>query len=85
MNELYGELEAEKIAKDNTIARKIVTEINHFGVNERQRWLVIFSLALELENVEDMKELTSFIRERKGNEIFVSRIFSIDEENERAQ
>ncbi len=70
--QLYGEFQSEKIAEENRIAREIVKEISNFGINERQRWLVIYQLALELENVSDLQEITSFIKELKGSEIFLS-------------
>jgi hypothetical protein len=70
--QLYGEFQSEKIAEENRIAREIVKEISNFGINERQRWLVIYQLALELENVGDLQEITSFIKELKGSEIFLS-------------
>lgn len=80
--EIYGELQSEKLAIDNRAARQIVKEINDFGVSDRQRWLIINCLALELENVEEMKAITSFIKEFKGSELFVSRIFGSNEEKE---
>jgi hypothetical protein len=70
--QLYGEFQSEKTAEENRIAREIVKEISNFGINERQRWLVIYQLALELENVGDLQEITSFIKELKGSEIFLS-------------
>jgi hypothetical protein len=79
MPEIYGQLDSEKIAKENGIAREIVKEINTFGINDRQRWMIIKLLSLELENVTEMKELSTFIDEMKGKDLFVSRIFSTDE------
>ena len=70
--QLYGEFQSEKIAEENRIAREIVKEISNFGINERQRWLVIYQLALELENAGDLQEITSFIKDLKGSEIFLS-------------
>jgi hypothetical protein len=70
--QLYGEFQSEKIAEENRIAREIVKEISNFGINERQRWLVIYQLALEFENAGDLQEITSFIKELKGSEIFLS-------------
>lgn len=78
-NQVYGELTSEKIASDNNIARNIVKEINLFGINERQRWIIIHLLAMELENIEDVRALTSFINERVGNNIFVSKIFGSED------
>jgi hypothetical protein len=82
MTEYYGELNSEKIAQDNLISRKIVSEINHFGISDRQRWMIIYQLALELENVQEMKELVSFIKETKGNDIFLTKIYGVEEEKE---
>jgi hypothetical protein len=71
---LYGEFQSEKLATESQVAREIVREINNFGINERQRWLIIHSLALELENHEDMRELIGFIKETKGDSLFLSTI-----------
>lgn len=68
----YGQLQSEKHAEENKIAREIVKEIGVFGINERQRWLIIHALAMELENFDDLRELTAFIKELKGKEIFLS-------------
>lgn len=73
---MFGQLDSEKLAKDSHAAREIVREIGQFGINDRQRWLVIYYLAMELENTDEMKELTGFIRETKGSDIFISRIYS---------
>lgn len=67
----YGELQSEKLAEENRIAREIVKEINNFGINERQRWLIMYILSMELENVDDLKKMTTFIREIKGDNIFL--------------
>ena len=67
----YGELQSEKLTKENETAREIVKEINNFGINERQRWLIMYLLSMELENVEDLKRMTNFIKETKGDNIFL--------------
>ena len=72
---MFGELNSEKLAKDSNIARDIVREIGHFGVNDRQRWLVIYYLSMELENVDEMKRMTAFIKELKGDQIFINKIY----------
>ena len=76
----YGETDSEKMANESRVAHQIVKEIGDFGINERQRWLIIYNLAMELENVEDMKAITSFLKEVKGNEMFISRIYGGEEE-----
>jgi len=70
--QLYGELQSEKIAEENRVVREIAKEISNFGINERQRWLLIHQIALELDNISDLQELTAFIKELKGSEIFLS-------------
>ena len=67
----YGELQSEKLAEENRIAREIVREINNFGINERQRWLIMYILSMELENVDDLRKMTTFIKETKGDNIFL--------------
>lgn len=83
MSEIYGQLQSEKLVAESKIAHQIVSEINHFQINDRQRWLVIYYLAMELENIEEMKEMTSFIKELKGDSLFVSRLYGGTEEPER--
>ena len=74
--EFYGETASEKLASENEVARQIVREINRFGISDRQRWMVIHLLAMELENVEEMKSLTKFISDTKGRDLFVTRVFT---------
>lgn len=79
MPEVYGQLQSEKMAEDAAVGRQIALEVSRFGISDRQRWHVIYQLALELEGVDDMRELTSFIKERKGTELFVSQAFCGEE------
>ncbi len=71
MTKLYGELGAEKIAIDNEIARNIALEISKFGVNDRQRWMLIYLISLEFENNEDMQAVAGFVRDVK-EDLFLS-------------
>lgn len=57
-----GELESEKHAKENEASRQIVREILNFGVNDRMILMIIHSLALNLESVENMQTLTETVR-----------------------
>ena len=82
MSEIYGQLESEKLAADNKIAHDIVREINLFEINDRQRWLIIYYLSLELENVDEMKELTRFVKDFKGKDLFISKIYGSNEGDE---
>ena len=77
----YGQLQSEKLAEDSRVAHQIVKEIGHFGINDRQRWLIIYQLGLELENVDEMKELSGFIKELKGDTLFISRLYGGAEES----
>ena len=63
----YGHTMSDKLAEENSQARKIVSEINKFGISERQRWLIMYYLALELEDVEKMQELTGCFKELNPN------------------
>ena len=76
---LYGETSSEKLAKDSQVSRQIVKEINQFGISDRQRWLIIYYLSLEIENVDEMKSLTSHIRETKGDDLFITQIYGSSE------
>jgi len=78
MTQYYGQLQSEKTAEENRIAREIVREISNFGINERQRWMVIYMLAMELENIDDLKSLTTFIKERKGEAVFLTGKETVD-------
>jgi len=80
-NSLYGQLQTEKVADDKKIALQIVNEINKFGINDRQRWMILHLLSLEIENVQDMKDMVSFIKSKKEKEIFVSKLYSQSEDN----
>lgn len=74
MNEpvMYGQLQSEKVAEENLVCRQIVQEISRFGITQRQTLLLIYLLALELENVEKMQTVTSIVKEIGGTELFIS-------------
>ena len=63
---------SEKLAEENEECRKIIKEINNFGVTQRQILLIIYLLSLELENAEEMKIITDVMKEEFGKKIFVS-------------
>ena len=67
----YGEMPTEKLAAENEICRNIVREISRFGVTQRQQMIIIYLLALELEDVDKMQELTAAVREIGGKELFL--------------
>lgn len=68
----YGQLRSEKHAEENDMCRKIAKEISQFGITERQRLFLIYTLALELEDSDVMLELTACIKELTKSNIFVS-------------
>jgi hypothetical protein len=61
--QIYGQLTSEKLANDNLICHKIVSEILNFGIDQRQLKLIIYSLALNIENIEQAQELSGVIKE----------------------
>jgi hypothetical protein len=69
----YGQLNSEKLAKENEECRKIVKEILNVGLTQRQQTFLIYLLSLELENIDHVKNLTDLIKEIAGDEIFISR------------
>lgn len=69
---LYGQTQSEKRADENNVCRQIVREVNNFGITQRQTLLLIYLLATELENIEQMKSITKLVRQLGGDELFVS-------------
>jgi len=67
----FGQFQSERFAAESQVARQIVSEIGNFGINERQRWLIIHQLALELENPHEMREVIGLIKELKSD-LFLS-------------
>lgn len=67
----YGQTDSEKVAEEKQVCRQIVNEITNFGISETQRLFVIYLLALELENVEHMKEMTEHVRALGGRDLFL--------------
>jgi len=81
MNDTYNQLQSEKIVEENEQCRLILSEINNFGISDRQRQYLIYLLALELENhdclrimIEATKECNQLICEQQG------KIFLLPEE-----
>lgn len=68
----YGQLTSEKLASENEECRRIVKEILNIGITQRQQKMLIYLLAMELENIEQVQTLTSVIKEVVGDEIFIS-------------
>jgi hypothetical protein len=68
----YGQMQSEKRAEENAHCRQIVREINlQGGLTQRQTLLLIYLLASELENVDQMKAITKLVRELGGEDLFV--------------
>ena len=51
-----------RLLNDRSRARDIVKEITNFGVNDNQIMHIVYLLSLNLENLENMKEITSFLK-----------------------
>ena len=63
----FGTSSEEKLIQDKIKAREIVQTVIQYGVNEAQLEQMIYLLAMELENVDLMKELTqSITQSREG-------------------
>ena len=68
---IYGTLNSERLANESTKARQIVSVINEFGVSNRERWLIIKNLALEVEEFDKMRELIGWLHENVPN-VFIA-------------
>jgi len=80
-NSFYGKTHSEKVAEDKKIAQQIVAEINKFGINDRQRWMILHLLSLEIEDIQDMREIVSFIKSKKEKDIFITKLYTSGEDN----
>lgn len=67
----YGRLSSEKSAEENLVCRQVVREISNFGVTQRQSLMIIYLMALELENIEHMQVITQTIKGLCG-ELFLT-------------
>lgn len=79
MTALYGQTPGERRAEENNVCRQIVKEINNFGISQRQSLVLIYLLALELEDVEKMRSITRMVREMSGDELFLIGPLQADE------
>ena len=61
----FGTSSEEEYIKDKIKAREIVQTVIEYGVNQKQLEQMIFLLAMELENVSLMKELTQTITQSR--------------------
>lgn len=68
----YGQLNSEKLAKENEECRKIVKEILNIGLTQRQQMFLIYLLSMEIENIEFVQVMTGMIKEIAGDQIFIS-------------
>lgn len=69
---MYGQLNSEKVAEENQICRELVREVSLMALTERQRTLIIYLLAMELENAEHMRAITTQVKEVAGQQLFLS-------------
>ena len=65
MTKQYGKSEEERKIEDNIKAREIIQTVLEYGVNQAQIEQMIYILALNLENVNLMKELTQTITQSR--------------------
>ncbi len=49
---------AEKLANEKEVSRKILKEINNFGINDHQRLFLIYILSQELEDFESRHDIS---------------------------
>lgn len=61
----FGTSNEEQYVKDKIKAREIVQTVIEYGVNQQQLEQMIYLLAMELENVSLMKDLTQIITQSR--------------------
>lgn len=61
----FGSSKEENLLKDKLKAREIVQTVLQYGINQPQLEQMIYLLAMELENVSLMKELTKLITQSR--------------------
>ena len=61
----FGTSDAENSIKDNIKAREIVQSVLGYGVNQNQILQIINLFALELEDINLMKEITGIINQSR--------------------
>lgn len=64
-----GQTDSEKKAKSLQRCREIVSEINHFGVNDFERVQIIHLISLELEDRDLITDFAEVIKGYRG-EVF---------------
>ncbi|OUU74663.1 MAG: hypothetical protein CBC29_05920 [Methylococcaceae bacterium TMED69] len=62
---IFGSSDEEASIEDNIRAREIVQTVLDYGVNQEQIMQMIYLLALELENMNTVKQITSIIKSNK--------------------
>jgi hypothetical protein len=65
MTTVIGKTKLDKIAEENQVCRMIVKEVLNYGLSQRQIYMILYLMSLELENVEHLQDLTAVIREMK--------------------
>jgi len=73
----YGKLNSEKLAEDNEKCRQIVVELNKMGLSDNQCTLLIYLLALQIENFENSRDIAELVRTLRKDLFLVE----IEEEN----
>lgn len=56
----------EKVALEKEISRKIVKEIESFGVHDDQKIDIMYFLALTINNTEEMQKICHFLKNYKN-------------------
>ena len=56
-----------KLALEKETSRRIVKEIENFGVSESQKIDILYFLALTLQKTDDMKKICDFLKNFKND------------------
>jgi len=62
-----GKTKTDIVAEQLLTCRKIVKEIDDFGINEVQRIKILYLLSLGLENIDALTEISNITKKYLGN------------------
>jgi hypothetical protein len=60
-NELYGKSDVDSWVDSKDEIYQIKNEINKFGITDKQRYFLLYVLAMELESVENSRSITKLV------------------------
>ena len=73
-------MKKQKLAEENEDCYKIMSEIENYGISDRQRYYLIYLLAKNIEDIAIMQELMCAVREINPEAFITNNDETIDNE-----